>query len=65
MQNPQAESLSTQVSSQPGQAPPKSAVEQASSGSTIDVDALAQRVYALLKREVLIERERAGRSPLP
>jgi hypothetical protein len=27
------------------------------------MDALAQRVFALLKREVLIERERAGRRP--
>jgi hypothetical protein len=60
----QAESSSIPGSIQPGQDPPRSNVEQASPGSTIDVDALAQRVYALLKREVLIERERAGRSPL-
>jgi hypothetical protein len=50
---------------QPGPDPSRSEGEKSTPDSTIDVDALAQRVYALLKREALIERERAGRRPFP
>jgi hypothetical protein len=64
MADTQAEASSTPGSIHPGQVPPQSDVEQASPASTVDVDALAQRVYALLKREVLIERERTCRRPL-
>jgi hypothetical protein len=64
MESRQMESSSIPGSEQPGHDPLQSDVEQASPGSTVDVDALAQRVYALLKREVLIERERIGRRPL-
>ncbi len=50
-------------------APPDRQPENGDSGETpqatrVDVDALARRVFELMKREVTIERERSGRRPL-
>ena len=35
--------------------------QEAAGGAPVDLDALAERVFALLKRELWIERERTGR----
>jgi hypothetical protein len=60
----QDESATAPGTTPPGQSPPSNQAGDAMSGPAVDVDALAQRVFALLKRELVIERERTGRSPL-
>jgi hypothetical protein len=48
----------------PGQSPQQTQAGDATPGITVDVDALARRVFALLKRELVIEQERIGRRSL-
>lgn len=38
----------------------ESSAEAADEGASLDLDALAERVFALLKQELRIERERLG-----